>query len=126
MSSAERRQRLVDSRFARGVVMTLRSWLYYIARLLGDWNAIAKGRVGRRIGRREGEEPFQLTRTVDGSSSSPAWSPNGKWIAFSANRGDDSQIFLISPHGGEAWPLTEQRGKIAASVRSRPLSVDSC
>ena len=32
--------------------MTFRSFLYWLARLLGDINAIQKGRVGRRIGRR--------------------------------------------------------------------------
>lgn len=29
-----------------------RSWLYLIAKLMGDANAVKKGRVGRRIGRR--------------------------------------------------------------------------
>jgi hypothetical protein len=29
-----------------------RGWLYFIARLMGDVNAVKKGRVGRRIGRR--------------------------------------------------------------------------
>jgi hypothetical protein len=29
-----------------------RSFLYMLARLLGDVNAVQKGRVGRRIGRR--------------------------------------------------------------------------
>jgi hypothetical protein len=32
--------------------MNLRSMLYKIARIMGDWNAIKKGRVARRIGRR--------------------------------------------------------------------------
>lgn len=32
--------------------MNTRSWLYRIARLMGDYNAVKKGRVGRRIGRR--------------------------------------------------------------------------
>jgi hypothetical protein len=30
----------------------VRSFLYALARLLGDINAVKKGRVGRRIGRR--------------------------------------------------------------------------
>ena len=30
----------------------MRSFLYTLARLLGDINAVKKGRVGRRIGRR--------------------------------------------------------------------------
>ena len=32
--------------------MTFRSFLYKLARLLGDVNAVKKGRVGRRVGRR--------------------------------------------------------------------------
>ncbi len=32
--------------------MTFRGFLYWLARLLGDLNAIQRGRVGRRIGRR--------------------------------------------------------------------------
>ena len=52
------------------------------------------------------EEPFQLTRTVDGSSGSPKWSPDGEWLAFSADRGDNSQLHLIRVDGGEAFPIT--------------------
>ncbi len=29
-----------------------RGWLYFIARLLGDVNAVKKGKVGKRIARR--------------------------------------------------------------------------
>jgi dipeptidyl aminopeptidase/acylaminoacyl peptidase len=56
---------------------------------------------------RDGEKPFQLTRTADGSSSSPQWSPDGRWIAFAADRGDKRQIYLIRAEGGEAQPITE-------------------
>ena len=40
--------------------------------------------------------------------SEPAWSPDGKWIAFTAKRGDDkeAQVYLIAPDGGEARRLT--------------------
>ena len=54
----------------------------------------------------QGQEPFQLTRTAGGNSSSPSWSPDGCWVAFLADRGDESQIWLISPNGGEARSLT--------------------
>jgi dipeptidyl aminopeptidase/acylaminoacyl peptidase len=64
----------------------------------------------------------QLTQS--GHDSDPKWSPDGKWIAFlserktSAGKGNDadsdsdskdevSQIYLISPHGGEAFPITK-------------------
>ena len=56
---------------------------------------------------RPGEEPFQLTWTKDGSSTSPAWSPDGRWIAFAAKRGEKRQIYLINPRGGEAHALSE-------------------
>jgi dipeptidyl aminopeptidase/acylaminoacyl peptidase len=56
---------------------------------------------------RDGEEPFQLTRTADGSSWSPQWSPDGRWIAFIADRGDKSQIYLIRADGGEAQQITD-------------------
>lgn len=55
---------------------------------------------------REGGASVQLTRTEKGSSTSPKWSPDGRWIAFLADRGDKQQIFLIAALGGEAWTLT--------------------
>jgi dipeptidyl aminopeptidase/acylaminoacyl peptidase len=56
---------------------------------------------------REGEEPFQLTRTQDGSSFGHRWSPDGRWLAFIADRGDEQQVYLISPRGGDARRLTD-------------------
>jgi dipeptidyl aminopeptidase/acylaminoacyl peptidase len=66
---------------------------------------------------------IQLTQS--GHDSDPKWSPDGRWIAFLAERkpaagkGDDadgdsdskdeavSQVYLISPNGGEAFPVTQ-------------------
>ena len=56
---------------------------------------------------KQGKEPFQLTRTAEGSSSSPAWSPDGKFISFTSSRDEKSQIYLIRPDGGEAFKLTD-------------------
>jgi len=62
----------------------------------------------------------QLTQS--GHDSDPKWSPDGKWIAFLSERksptgkaedsdsdpkDEVSQIYLISPHGGEAFPITK-------------------
>ena len=82
--------------------------------------------------RDEGKSLIQLTQS--GHDSDPKWSPDGKWIAFlserksSAGKGDDSdsdsnkevssdadtdskeevsQIYLISPNGGEAFAITQ-------------------
>jgi len=76
--------------------------LYTVA--TSDWE---DNRFDREIWlARKGQEPFQLTRTDGGSSSSPSWSPDSRWVAFLADRGDDRQIWLISPNGGEARSLT--------------------
>ena len=50
---------------------------------------------------------IQLTRGKK-SSSGPAWSPDGRSLAFTSSRADDkSQLFVISPDGGEAVQLTK-------------------
>ena len=65
---------------------------------------------------------IQLTQS--GHDSEPKWSPDGRWIAFLSERktssekdsdsdddkddkGEVSQIYVISPAGGEAIPLTQ-------------------
>ena len=51
------------------------------------------------------EGGIQLTRAKK-SSTSPAWSPDGQWIAFVSDRTDKRQIYLISLRGGEPRALT--------------------
>jgi dipeptidyl aminopeptidase/acylaminoacyl peptidase len=62
-----------------------------------------------------------LRLTESGRDTSPQWSPDGQWLAFLSERkaargkdedaADDSekevaQLYLISPNGGEAFPVT--------------------
>ena len=56
----------------------------------------------------DGTDEVQLTRGEDGESS-PRWSPDGRWIAFLADRSDDAptQLHLLPTAGGEGMPLTE-------------------
>jgi dipeptidyl aminopeptidase/acylaminoacyl peptidase len=62
----------------------------------------------------QGRPPIQLTNNPKGSSNSPKWSPDSKWIAFLSDRGDKSQIYLISAEGGEAFPLTKEEENIGS------------
>ena len=50
-----------------------------------------------------GGKPQRLT-SMKGNESEPAWSPDGRYIAFVAKRGDDkqSQLYVIAANGGEA------------------------
>lgn len=61
---------------------------------------------------REGETPFQLTRTSKGSSFGADFTPDGKYVSFLANRGDKTQLFLISVQGGEAIQVTRDEDGI--------------
>ena len=55
----------------------------------------------------DGGDARQLT-THAGSDSSPAWSPDGRFIAFTSQRGDDeqAQVYVIPLGGGEARRVT--------------------
>ncbi len=57
---------------------------------------------------REGEAAFQLTRTFKGSSTSPQFTPDSKWVSFLADRGDKTQLYLIAVAGGEAFPVSKE------------------
>jgi len=55
-----------------------------------------------------GGKPQRLT-SMKGNESEPAWSPDGRWIAFTARRGDDkqSQLYVIGTGGGEAIRVSD-------------------
>ncbi|MBL7858616.1 MAG: S9 family peptidase [Cyclobacteriaceae bacterium] len=63
---------------------------------------------------KNGEEPFQLTRTSKGSSMSPAFSPDGKWFAFLTDRGNKNQIFAMRLAGGEPVAVTKEEEGITS------------
>ncbi len=78
--------------------------------------------------------------TQSGHDTDAEWSPDGRWIAFLSERkaastkdddasgeskdGETSQLYLISPNGGEAFPVTQGEEEVHAfswSADSRTL-----
>jgi dipeptidyl aminopeptidase/acylaminoacyl peptidase len=57
-----------------------------------------------------GGEAVQLTQS--GHDTSPAWSPDGKTLAFLSTRDGSSQIYLLKMTGGEPRKLTSHSGGV--------------
>jgi dipeptidyl aminopeptidase/acylaminoacyl peptidase len=79
----------------------------------------------------DGKAGSLIQLTQSGHDSEPKWSPDGKWIAFlserkpstakagdsdsdSDSKDDTSQLYLISPNGGEAFPITQGEEEVHA------------
>jgi len=61
----------------------------------------------------DGTESVQLTSSPDGESN-PRWSPDGKYLSFTAARqGGSSQVWLLNRLGGEGIKLTDIKGEIS-------------
>jgi TolB protein len=67
-------------------------------------------------------------RLVDSPSTVPRWSPDGRWIAFSPDRGYKGGIFIVRPDGSGlkrvtnsgGWPVWFPDGKRIAFRTLRP------
>jgi len=62
-----------------------------------------------------GGKPQRLTSSK-GNETEPTWSPDGRFIAFVAKRGDDkqSQLYVIAANGGEATRVSDVPTGVAA------------
>lgn len=55
----------------------------------------------------DGSDPRNLTADHAGDGAYPAWSPDGRWIAFDSNReGDDNEIYLMDADGSNVRRVT--------------------
>ncbi|MFH1337119.1 MAG: S9 family peptidase [Candidatus Zixiibacteriota bacterium] len=53
------------------------------------------------------------------SAGSPVWSPDGKYLSFSASRNEGkAQVWILDRRGGEAWALTDIKQGISGFVWS--------
>lgn len=77
-----------------------------------DWN---ENRYDTEIWlSRSGGTAYQLTNTLKGNSGNRAFSPDGRWLAFLANRGNKDQIHVIRVEGGEARVVTNETEGISS------------
>jgi len=62
----------------------------------------------------DGQQSIRLT-TSNGSESTPRWSPDGRYLAFLSDRGDENeidQLWLLNRAGGEAEKITDFKGDV--------------
>jgi dipeptidyl aminopeptidase/acylaminoacyl peptidase len=65
-------------------------------------------------------EPRRFT-SGERRDSTPRWSPDGNWLAFASNRGDDKthmNLYVIPAEGGEARRLTDLKENVEEIVWS--------
>ena len=62
----------------------------------------------------DGSNTIQLTKG-DKNSSSPKWSPDGKWISFTSSRDGKNNLYVLPVSGGESEKLTDVKSGVGES-----------
>jgi dipeptidyl aminopeptidase/acylaminoacyl peptidase len=94
----------------------------------GAWIAYVVGAIDAEKDKRDtdlwmvswdGAQQVRLTSSPESAESAPRWSPDGRYLAFLAARGDEAekkkgaQVWLLDRQGGEAQKLTDVKGGVA-------------
>ncbi len=93
-----------------------RKFAYVVSSL--DWKA-GKRFTDMYLAEVAGPPGRPLTHTPDKDESEPAFSPDGRWLAFLSNRDGANQVYLLNLAGGEARKLTSANGGVSAFAFSR-------
>lgn len=83
--------------------------------LTPDWKANEYVQQLWLVSTEQGDATSRQLTFASTSSYSPRWSPDGEWLAFLSKRAGDkhTQIYRMSPLGGEAERLTELESNVA-------------
>jgi dipeptidyl aminopeptidase/acylaminoacyl peptidase len=89
----------------------------------GEWVAYVVATIDSKEDKRnshiwmvgyDGKNDRQITFSHD-SETGPRWSPDGKFLSFTSSRpgkAKGSQVWLLDRSGGEAYQLTELKGRL--------------
>jgi len=105
-------EEVISLRSVGNVVMSQNGELVAFTQQSSDWN---DNRFDTEIWLiKSGSEPFQVTNNPKNSSFAPAFSPDGKWLVFLADKGNKTQVYAIRINGGESAAITEEEDGVSA------------
>jgi dipeptidyl aminopeptidase/acylaminoacyl peptidase len=105
-------EEVISLRSVGNVVMSANGDLVAFTKQTADWN---DNRFDTEIWLvKNGNEPFQVTNNLKNSSFAPEFSPDGKWLAFLADKGSKAQVHVIRLNGGESIAITDEEDGVSA------------
>lgn len=119
----EYRRELVELRLEDGSVRRLAGRRLHTGGSSAVWSPLGDrvaytgigddGRPRLHVADADGSAPRALT-PPGAADATPAWSPDGRWIAFASDRAGDFDLYLVSSSGGELERLTFGPGDAVA------------
>jgi Tol biopolymer transport system component len=79
-------------------------------RVAFSWDGPDEGRFSIYVKPLDSPNPVRLTNDNTTDDNYPAWSPDGRWIAFYRNTGENGAVYLVASDGGRETRLTPGQG----------------